>query len=250
MNLWLILVAFVVGVMIGAVGIGGLLLVPAIAFLAHLPVQTAMATALLSFIFTGVLGTFLFHQRGSIDWYIARPVCTGAAISGFFGAWANSRIDPHTLIFLLASVIAVAGVNTAMPRSIERPPVFSSNPGRQQILLFWIGAVCGFGSGLTGVGGPALSVPMLLLFGFSPLSAIGASQVIQILAAISGTLGNLRYGTIDFQLAAVLIIVELLGVHLGVRIVHALNPRTLRSAVAIFCVLVSAGLILRSLNIV
>lgn len=250
MSLWLILVALVVGVMIGAVGIGGLLLVPAIALLAYLPVQTAMATALLTFIFTGFLGTFLFHRRGSIDWNIARPVCAGAAISGFFGAWANSRIDPHTLIFLLASVVAVAGLNTGLTRVGQSPPVFSGNPGRQQIVLFWIGAVCGFGSGLTGVGGPALSVPILLLFGFSPLSAIGASQVIQILAAISGTLGNLRYGTIDFQLAAVLTIVELIGVQLGVHIVHSLNPRTLRSAVAIFCILVSAGLILRSLDIV
>ena len=40
------------------------------------------------------------------------------------------------------------------------------------------------------------------MLGFPALVSIGVSQVIQIVAAISGTLGNLRYGSIDFGVAA------------------------------------------------
>lgn len=53
-----------------------------------------------------------------------------------------------------------------------------------------------------GVGGPALSVPLLVLFGFPALASIGASQVIQIIAAVSGALGNLRFGAINYKIAA------------------------------------------------
>ena len=46
---WLLSIAFGVGALIGAVGIGGVLLIPALAAFAALPIQTAMATALFTF---------------------------------------------------------------------------------------------------------------------------------------------------------------------------------------------------------
>ena len=41
----------------------------------------------------------------------------------------------------------------------------------------------------------------MLVFGFVPLAAIGTSQVLQIVVATSGTVGNLQYGSIDFMTA-------------------------------------------------
>lgn len=55
--LLLLLVAFLVGALIGAVGIGGILLIPALTALAGLVIHEAMATALFTFLFTGFLGT-------------------------------------------------------------------------------------------------------------------------------------------------------------------------------------------------
>ena len=54
---WLLLIAFGVGTLIGAVGVGGILLIPALTAFAGLPIHTAMATALFTFAFTGVAGT-------------------------------------------------------------------------------------------------------------------------------------------------------------------------------------------------
>lgn len=250
MSVVLMVVALAVGVLIGAVGIGGLLLIPAIGLLTGLPIQTAMATALLTFIATGILGTVLFHRRGSIDWGLTVPLCVGAAVFGFFGAWANSRMDGRVLTLILATLIIAAGCNAAFNKRVGTTPQWSFAGRQQQVLLFCIGAVAGFGSGLTGVGGPALSVPLMLLFGFSPLASIGASQAVQILAAVSGTAGNLRYGVIDFRLAMVLTVFEVIGVQLGVRIVHALKPASLRTVVSVFCILVGTGLMLRGLHFI
>lgn len=236
------LVALGVGLLIGAVGVGGILLIPALAALARLEVHEAMATALFTFIFTGLAGTFQFQRRGSIDWPITFPVCAGAAFSGFLGALANSRIEAPVLSLLLSGVIVFAGIYTLSPWGGSKQAAFAQRPRIQQALLLGIGAVAGFGSGLTGVGGPALSVPMMVLFGFPVLATIGASQVIQILAAVSGTLGNLRYGSVDFPLAALITLFEVAGVLLGVRIVHAVNTARLRRFVAWLCIAVGAGL--------
>jgi uncharacterized protein len=247
---WLLLAptALVVGVLIGAVGIGGVLLIPALSAFAGLGLHEAMATALFTFIFTGITGTVLFQRHGSIDWRITVPVCAGAMFCAFLGAWMNSLARPSMLALILASVIIFAGVYTlATWRGLPRPAL-QARPQAQQGLLLGIGAAAGFGSGLTGVGGPALSVPMMVLFGFPVLASIATSQVIQIIAAASGTLGNLQFGTINFGVAGVVTVLEIAGVFLGTRIVHAINADTLRKFVAVLCIVVGAYLIVRTLG--
>lgn len=245
--LLLMTVSLLVGISIGAVGIGGILLIPALVVLAGLGVHEAMATALLTFFFTGIVGALLFQRRGSIRWQITVPVSIGAVLFGFVGAWANSRLNAPALTLILSSIIVFAGIYTLRMHARERVPPFDSHPGRQRALLTGIGAVVGFGSGLTGVGGPAVSVPIMVMFGFAPLATIGASQVIQIVAALSGTAGNLRYGSIDYGLAVPVALAQIIGVPLGVRIVHAVNAATLRRFIGMLCIVVGTWLAVRVL---
>jgi hypothetical protein len=246
---WLLLpAALAVGMLIGAVGIGGVLLIPALGAFAGLGIHEAMATALFTFIFTGIAGTAMFQGRGSIDWHITTPICAGAVLFAFLGAWMNSFTTPTVLAVLLAGIIVFAGVYTlAMWRGL-REPAFHQRDRAQQALLFAVGAISGFGSGLTGVGGPVLSVPLMLLFGFPALTSIGASQVIQIIAAVSGSLGNLQFGTINFRIAAIVTLLEIAGVFAGARIVHAVNAAPLRRFVALLCIAVGGVLLMRALG--
>ncbi|MBA2548776.1 MAG: sulfite exporter TauE/SafE family protein [Burkholderiaceae bacterium] len=245
---WLLLIAFGVGALIGAVGIGGVLLIPALTAFAALPIQTAMATALFTFTFTGIVGTLMFQRRGSIDWSVTRPVLYSAVVFAFLGAWTNSIARPTALALILAGIIVLAGLYTLFTWRGMRRPAFHDDARAQRVLLLTLGAVAGFGSGLTGVGGPALSVPLMVLFGFPALVAIGTSQVIQIVAAISGTLGNLKFGSIDFGIAATVTLIEMAGVMAGVRIAHAVDGALLRKAVAVLCLVVGTTLIVRELG--
>ena len=240
-------VALLVGILIGSVGVGGILLIPALELLTPLKVQGAMATALFSFIFTGIVGTLLFQRRGSIDWALTTPLCLGGALFGIVGAWANARLDAKVLALILALLIVAAGAYTLFSGSAQRFARFHDRPRLQQALLFMIGSATGFGSGLTGVGGPALSVPMMVLCGFPALSAIGASQVIQIVASVSGSAAHLAHGSVDLRLAALLTVFEVLGVVIGVRLAHAIDARSLRRGVWLLCVAVGAGLLMRLL---
>ncbi|MGB5833578.1 MAG: sulfite exporter TauE/SafE family protein [Thiohalocapsa sp.] len=118
---------------------------------------------------------------------------------------------------------------------------------RQNLLLLGLGSIAGFSSGLTGTGGPLISVPLMIMFGFPPLMTIGASQVIQILAAVSGILGNLRYGSIDFSLVPLIVAFEVLGVLIGAKIVHGVNVVLVRKFVAWLCLMIGLGLFANSL---
>lgn len=243
---WLAVSSFGVGVFIGAVGVGGVLLIPALIYLAGLNVHQSMATALASFVATGIAGTIAFQRRGSIDWRVTTPLCIGAVMFGFFGAWANAYVNASVLSIILALVIVMAGVYTLAAVRGMPTPALHDFPRLQLLLLFGIGAFVGFGSGLTGAGGPVLSVPLMIVFGFPPLLTIGASQVIQILASASGTVGNLKYGAVDFSVVGLIVAFEVVGVLLGAKIIHAVNELIVRRFVAWLCVLVGAAMIAKS----
>jgi uncharacterized membrane protein YfcA len=144
-------------------------------------------------------------------------------------------------------IIAFAGIYMIRRSASTEHEPFAARPLMRQTLLAGIGAFAGFGSGLTGVGGPALSVPIMVLCGFAPLTVIGTSQVLQILAATSGTLGNLQYGSIDFRMGIIVMALQIVGVVIGVRVAHTVKPASLRRFVGVLCVLVGTGLTVRAL---
>lgn len=239
-------VAAAVGLLIGTVGVGGVLMVSFLALFGGLSIHQAAATSLFTFLFTGILGTWLYQRRGSIAWHVAAPVCTGAVVFGFLGAVTAAHIEARSLAILIASVIAVAGIYIFLPqRSVRRPR--DGRGWREQLLLASVGAASGFGSGLSGAGGPLFSVPFMVLLRYVPLTAVATSQVLQIVAATSGSISNLSHELIDFRIAAVVTIFELAGVIVGVRLAHAVSALALRRLAGVLCVATGGLLLIRSL---
>lgn len=239
----LLLTSCIVGALIGAVGVGGVLLVPALIYLTDLGVHQSMATALCSFLATGVAGALAFQRKGSIDWWVTLPLCLGALVCSYLGAMANAYVNGQVLTLVLAALIVVAGLYMVGAVSGMPSPAFAGRPRSQWMLLVGLGSVAGFSSGLTGTGGPLVAVPLMILCGFPPLMTVGASQVLQIIAAGSGTLGNLVYGSIDFVLVAMIVAFEVGGVLLGVKIVHAVDVLQVRRLIAWLCIIIGTGII-------
>jgi hypothetical protein len=239
-------VAALVGLFIGAVGVGGVLLIPFLAMLGDLGIHAAAATALFTFLFTGLFGTWLFHGRGSINWRLTLPVCVGAVLFGYLGSAVAAQIPPRALAITIAAIIVGAGAYVFMP---PRGPLRIARDGRGRgdvAMLVAVGAAAGFGSGLSGAGGPLFSVPLMVILGFAPLAAVGASQVLQIIASVSGSLAALQDARIDFALAAWVTGFELLGVAAGVRVAHAVSANALRRVAGTLCVAVGALMLVRA----
>ena len=241
----LLAVAVVVGALIGTVGVGGILLIPALSGIVGMSTHTAMGTSLFSFLFTGLLGTWLYQRHGSIDWRITIPVCIGGLLAGYPGSLVNAHAPAHVLNLALGLII-FAGVYALRPaRGGTR--VYEGTAS-QKLGLVLIGAVVGFGSGLTGVGGPVLSVPLMVVLGFAPLTAIATSQVIQITAAASGSVGNIMHGFVDLSTAVWVTAAELVGVVCGARLAHTVSGGALKKMVSVVCILLGAYIVIRALG--
>jgi uncharacterized protein len=237
-------IAGVVGFFIGSVGVGGVLLIPFLVILGGLGIHAAAATALFTFLFTGLLGSYLFLRRGTISWRLTLPVCAGALVFGYLGTVAAARLEARTLTAVIAAIIIVAGIYVFLPQSHAGRERDGSAPGDMPLLAA-VGMASGFGSGLSGAGGPLFSVPIMVILGFAPLAAIGTSQVLQIVAALSGSLAGMQYGRIDFGVAAWVTGFELAGVAVGVRLAHAVSATVLRRMAAGLCIAVGAFMLAR-----
>jgi uncharacterized membrane protein YfcA len=243
----LALISIAIGVLVGAAGVGGFFMPPALTLLTDMDIHRSMALSLFTFIFTGIAGALYFHRKGSLDWTLVRPVCLGAAATGYAGAWLGHRLDTASLSTVLAAVILVVGTYTSLAGGDRAVLAVPRSARRRRLILAAIGAVTGFFSGLTGIGGPVLSVPLMVLCGYSVLTAIGVGQVLQTVGALSGSLANLHYAGIDYRLAAFVVAFEILGVLAGAIVIHRLDGTLVKRLVGGLCMVAGCGFILRSL---
>ncbi len=126
-------------------------------------------------------------------------------------------------------LVLYAGFRALRPRSDNGPNSATANgPG-----LSAIGGVTGFGSAMTGTGGPLILMPILVWIEVPVLTAVGLSQAIQIPIAALATAGNLFYGEIDFVIAGVIAVTLTIGATLGAQIAHSISQPILRRIVAL-----------------
>lgn len=241
----LLFLAALVGLLVGLTGIGGILLIPGIAMLGGLPTHEAMATALFSFILVGISATISFHRNGGIDWGVALPLSIGGGIFSALGAWANVYISAPPLNFILGIVILFAGCNALRPRTAVGIPWAPISPHRTQ-LLFAIGASTGFIAGLTGAGGPVLSIPFMIMLGFQPLACIISAMPYQIATALAGSVSNYLHQTINFSVGLPVSVAEVAGIIVGTRLVRRIHAHHLRLGIGLVCLVVGGFVLIKA----
>ncbi len=233
----MLVAALVVGLLIGWVGIGGVLMTPALVYVGGLGFHLAAATSMWAFLFAGAAGTLIYSERGSIDWRMAAWLGAGVVPTAFAGAWTNVALPEGMLMALLAALLVITGADALL-----RGPVVEQARRLGVPTLLVVGTFVGFGSALTGTGGAVLLVPILLLLQAPVLAAVGAAQAVALPVVAFATAGYVLYGSVDFVLGTAVGLVAAVGVVVGARIAHAARSVALRRVVA--TALLCAGLLI------
>src|SRR5690606_12779260 len=98
-------------------------------------------------------------------------------------------------------------------------------------------------AGLTGAGGPLVSVPLMTVLAFPFLATVGASQVLQFVASFAGAAAYARTGDLSLALLALIVPLQLLGIWAGVHLAHRVDVQLARRAVAAIGIAVGAMLV-------
>ena len=236
LTLPLAILCFLIGILIGVAGVGGVLLIAVLVYLGGLGIHEAMASSLFSFFFSGIIATFSYQRYGSIDWKITIPVCAGSFFSSYIGALVNAVTSPMVLNLVLGVVVTLSSLYSM--KAVPSINFANSLVMRKKLyLLVGIGLFVGFFCGFAGIGGGLISIPLMLIAGFNPLASIATGQVMQSIVSISASVSNLQNGFVVFPLIWWVIGIELLGVGIGVVIAHKIPVDKLKKSTSLFCLL-------------
>lgn len=191
------------GVIAGLGGPGGL---PVISLLySHTSLTTAeiAGTSSTIFCFATVFASSMYWYSGDINWRITLTLIPTTLIGTTTGARINPLVPRKLFGIAIAVLIAIIGINIVY-REIKglAPYVELNTDSRVGILAISIvGFAVGLMGGIFGLGGPALSVPILIFLGFPTLQAIGAGLVQGIFVTSSTALNYALSGNISSELA-------------------------------------------------
>ncbi|HLE99111.1 MAG TPA: sulfite exporter TauE/SafE family protein [Gaiellaceae bacterium] len=107
----LVAIGLAAGVFSAFFGVGGgILVVPLLILLVHLPERVAAATSLLAIAITATAGVVVFSLRGEVDVAYAALVGLPAAVGALAGTSLQQRVTTSTLTLGFAALLAGTGV--------------------------------------------------------------------------------------------------------------------------------------------
>lgn len=185
------------GLLAGLLGVGGgVVVVPCLAFAFGsqgiadpVVMPLALGTSLAAIVFTALASVRAHHGHGAVRWPAVRALAPGLALGALGGAWAATRISSAALTAVFAGflwVVATSLVSGSSPR-----------PARELPGVGWlaaVGAVIGFASGVVGIGGGTLSVPLLLRHRVPIRQAIATAAAAGLPIAAAGAAGYAVFG--------------------------------------------------------
>jgi uncharacterized membrane protein YfcA len=230
---------FVTGVLSGMFGIGGAVVSnPGLRALGAAPLE-AIGSTLPSIFPSSITGTLRYHRDGFVRWGVVRTTGAFGVLASVGGALLAGIVpgDGHLLLLLLAALIAYTAYRTAFPRTTKVAVGAGGAIAPDESRTEWwrlgvIGVAAGGLSGLLGVGGGILMVPVFSSWARIPLKeTIATSLAIVGLLAIPGTITHAVLGHIAWKFAIPLSIGVIPGARLGARLTIASSERALRTSV-------------------
>jgi uncharacterized membrane protein YfcA len=233
----------IVGFLAGLLGIGGgAVIVPMLVwaytaqgFPPGQVLHIALGTSLATIFFTSLASTRAHHQRGAVDWAVARAMAPGILSGSFGAAVAASYLPtrPLAMVFTALAFYAAASI------------LFDIRPKRTRALpgaagIFAAGGLIGVASSLLAAGGAFLSIPFLVWCNVPVRRAIGTAAANGFPIALAGSLGYIiqglqmeglprwSLGYVYLPAFALIVVTSMLLAPLGARLAYVLPLKPLR----------------------
>ena len=252
MSLLTLALIVAIGVAIGAVGIGGFLVVPVLVFVQGRPLREAVVVAVVSFVGAGLVSLLVVMRRRADVHADLRPFLAATIPGALAGALLLRVVDVRVIAFLITAAVGAAGVGQLLGWPVGkawRGRVDGAGRGRPRRMGSTIeGALTGLASTLTGTSGPLVAMPLLALSGVPIRERIRAGQVAQLPIALTAALVLLGAGSIGWSVAATSALALAAGVLAGMRVTPHVAPNVLARTAALLMLATAAAMLASALR--
>jgi uncharacterized membrane protein YfcA len=234
-----VLIGLVSGILSGLFGVGGgIVMTPGLQFLLGAPPIVALATPLPVILPTAITGAYTYGRAKELDTHAAAWIAGPGIVGAIAGSWLTDVVNTRLLLVVTALLMAYQGIGILRG---ARPGRASRRHHEGTPLIYaGIGAAAGLISGLLGIGGGLIMVPLLAgALGMPLKRALGTSLLAIAVLVIPGTIVHASLGHIDWAIFAVVTIGAVPGARIGARLALGTKERTLRILVGSFLLVVA-----------
>jgi len=228
------LIGIISGLLQALLGIGGgVIVVPALVFVAAFSQKEAQAASLWYVVPTSLFAGILYSQSGELEIRIAfvAAMVAAAFVGVVIGVSLVKRIHQRRLQQVFGVSVVLISAIMIWRSCTGNIVAIQDDPNKQYLVLTWTGFAAGFLSSLLGIGGGVLVVPILVLIGaFEQKVAQGMSLLYIVPTALfSATLYKFHAKiTVDLRKVALMMGAGLIGAYGGWRLVRVTPAPMLR----------------------
>jgi uncharacterized membrane protein YfcA len=256
--------SIIAGIVAGLLGVGGgIVIVPVLYWLftfidfpEDLAMHMAVATSLATIITTSISSMRAHRKRGAVDFDLLKRWAPALAIGALAGGLAARVFEPAVLTGIFGTVGLLVAINLTIPK----PLVIAEHLPKTPIQVA-IATVIGFVSSLMGIGGGTLGVPTMAAFSYPIHRAVGTASAFGLVISIPAVIGfvisgwdvpgrpPLSLGYVSLIATAIILPFTTYFAPLGARIAHALEPKLVKRAFAVFLTLTAIKMLLSAFGV-
>jgi len=259
----LFLVGTITGTLSGLLGIGGGLLMVPILTLFGLPLVQATATSLIGVLLSALSGSVQNLRTRSLNWRVSGLLALFGVFTAQVGAWLGDRLPDAWLALAFAALLLFTIYLMNLRRQLQQreasslnhpavapgSPVPAPTPPLQLPSIAGIGLLAGVLSGLFGVGGGVVMVPLQTLFLNETIkSAVRTSLGAIVPIAISGLAQHAWNGNVLWIPGLCLGLGGIFGAQVGTRLLPKLSDGTVNQLFRLFLIALAVYMAIRGVQ--
>jgi uncharacterized membrane protein YfcA len=187
---------------------------------------------------TTVTATFMNFKRGVLDVKFALPLVVSSLIFAPVGAYSSKFINTLYVKYGFVAFLIFSATMMLIPK--RKSFDFSS----KRWILYLVGGVVGFVSGILGIGGGSLVMPLMILLGFDAKKMAIAVSFMVPFSTFSAFLSYISFVKVDWLLIFSTAVGAIIGGYLGNRIMHfRLDSKDIKRVIAILLYLIAIKMV-------
>ena len=195
---------------------GGMVYVPVLNWAGFDLKEVAIPLGLLLNGLNTLLVLIPFARKKMVDWKGGSVMAVTALVASPLGAMISGKVPVPALKILFAIMVVAAAVRTLWASRQAEPETMMPFKKRS-ILGFLTGGFAGFVGGMLGIGGGFIIAPILMMMGYKTKEAAATTAFVVTFSSISGYLGHMSQGHMNWMLTVIVVIAVIIGSQLGGR---------------------------------
>jgi len=259
-DLWLLpIFGFLIAIVASLTGIGGgIFIVPVLTFFYEFAPANAVGTSLTTIIFTAVAAALNYAKQRRIYWRTGLILAVVTMPGAYLGAWLTTQLQPRDLglifgfflifvaVYIITDLSNLGHSKNQDKTSTQKSDSELAKSGRTMAIGAGLSFFGGLASGLLGIGGGLLVVPiMTFAIGMLIHLATATSMFTMIFTSISGVTQHYQANHINFESALLLALGAIFGAQVGAYASKRISGKNLRRVFGIVVIISGINMIMK-----